>query len=84
MVVLASRTRYRRGVARIGFYGRLAGRFGREVELDLPAEGCTIAALRVRFAGLVERACVNDRTVGEDFVVAAGDRVDFLPPLSGG
>jgi molybdopterin converting factor small subunit len=71
-------------VARIVFYGKLADRFGREVEAELPAQGCTIAALRARFPGLVERACVNDSTVGEDHVVEPGDRVDFLPPLSGG
>ena len=74
-------------MAKIAFYGKLAERFGREVEADLPADGCTIAALRARFGGLDRatiRACVNDDTVSEDHVVMPGDRVDFLPPLSGG
>ena len=74
-------------MARIGFYGRLAERFGREVALDLPDEGCTVAALRARFDGLdpaTVRACVNDMIVGEEALVRPDDRLDFLPPLSGG
>jgi molybdopterin converting factor small subunit len=74
-------------MAKIAFYGKLAERFGREVEADLAADGCTIAALRARFDGLDRatiRACVNDETVSEEHVVMPGDRVDFLPPLSGG
>jgi molybdopterin converting factor small subunit len=71
---------------KIGFYGRLAERFGRVVELDLP-DGATVAALRARFDGLdaaTVRALVNDEMAREDAAVAPGDRVDFLPPLSGG
>ena len=74
-------------MARITFYGRLAERFGREVEIDLPGGGATVAALRARFDGLDParvRALVNDETASEDMEVGAGDRVDFLPPLSGG
>ena len=71
---------------KIGFYGRLAERFGREVEIDLPG-ACTVAELRARFDGLdavTVRALVNDEIAGEDRLVTSGDRVDFLPPLSGG
>ena len=71
---------------KIGFYGRLAERFGREVELDLAA-GATVAALRARFEGLdtaTVRALVNDELAGDEAVVKSDDRVDFLPPLSGG
>ena len=71
---------------KIGFYGRLAERFGREVEIDLP-EGATVAVLRARFDGLdpaTVRALLNDETAGEDAPVKPGDRLDFLPPLSGG
>lgn len=74
-------------MAKIAFYGKLAELIGREVEIDLPAQGCTIAALRSRFDGLdraTVRAFVNDETAAEDHVVRPGDRVDFLPPLSGG
>ena len=71
---------------KIGFYGRLAELHGREVEFDLP-EGATVAMLRTRFDGIdaaTVRALVNDATAGEDAVLGPGDRVDFLPPLSGG
>ncbi len=73
-------------MVRIGFYGRLAERFGREVAVDLPGT-TTVASLRARFDGLdaaTVRALVNDELAGEDAEVTAGDRVDFLPPLSGG
>ena len=71
----------------IGFYGRLAETFGREIEIDLPEVGATVAELRARLEGLDPagvRALVNDATAGEDARVNPGDRVDFLPPLSGG
>ena len=71
---------------RIGFYGRLAERFGREVELEVAA-ATTVAALRVRCDGVdaaTVRALVNDVTADEGAEVNPGDRVDFLPPLSGG
>ena len=71
---------------RIHFYGKLAEQFGRELALDVPA-GTTVAVLRARFEGLDAarvRALVNDALAGEDTEVGAGDRVDFLPPLSGG
>jgi molybdopterin converting factor small subunit len=73
-------------VTKIGFNGRLAERHGREVEIDLPGDA-TVGDLRARFEGLdaaTVRALVNDVTAGEDAPVTAGDRVDFLPPLSGG
>lgn len=73
-------------MVKVGFYGRLAERFGRETEIDL-AGGATVAEVRARFEGLdaeTVRALVNDESADEDALVAAGDRVDFLPPLSGG
>lgn len=72
---------------KIGFYGRLSELFGREIELDPPEEGATVATVRARFDGLdaaIIRALVNDELAGEDAPVKAGDRIDFLPPLSGG
>ena len=73
-------------MVKVGFYGRLAEQFGRETEVDL-AEGATVADLRAQFDGLdaaAVRALVNDETAGEDRRISPGDRVDFLPPLSGG
>jgi len=43
--------------------------------------------VRARFDGVdaaTVRALLNDETVGEDAPVKPGDRLDFLPPLSGG
>ncbi len=73
-------------MATIGFYGRLAELHGRSVEVDLP-DGATVATVRARFGGLdaaTVRALVNDALAGEDAPVGPGDRLDFLPPLSGG
>ena len=79
---------------RIGFFGRLRDALGDEREVD-PEEGETVARLRVRLAELHPkaaqdllsprcRACVADSVVGEDFLLGGHERVEFLPPLSGG
>ena len=79
---------------RIGFFGRLRDSLGDACEVaDEGVE--TVARLRARIAGLHPeaardllspnvRACVDDTIVGEDFVVSGHERVEFLPPLSGG
>lgn len=70
----------------IGFYGSLAERFGRQVDLDLPS-AVRVAELRSYFEGLDSaRICalLNDETTTDEEEVFPGDRVDFLPPLSGG
>lgn len=78
----------------IAFHGRLADLFGREI--DLPVDGpCTVAELKHRLAAgrpdasdLVEnrrvRACVGDALVPDSRIVAPGDSVEFLAPVSGG
>jgi molybdopterin converting factor small subunit len=79
---------------RISYFGRLRGRpgDGREVAAE---SGETVARLRQRLAAswpdaaddllsLSVRACVDDRIVGEDFVVGDAGEVAFFPPLSGG
>lgn len=79
---------------RIGFFGRLRDSLGDGCEVAA-AEGETVAGLRARLVGLhpqaardllspTVRACVDDSIVGEDFVVRGHERVEFLPPLSGG
>lgn len=76
-------------------FGKLADRVGREVELDLPREGCTVAELRHRLqealpalAGDLGRpmvkACIDQRIAGEDETVLPSQEVAFIPPLSGG
>ena len=75
------------------FYGRLAEAIAPAIELD--ATDCSIAELRQKLAaehpqaaatlGSTRfRALVGAHLVGEDYLVAAGDRIEFLPPVSGG
>ena len=80
---------------KILFFGSLGERLGRVVEIELPPEITTVAALRAHLAQLFPelgdaltrltvRACIGDRIVGEDEPVTAADEVHFFPPLSGG
>ena len=79
---------------KVVFYGRLADLIGPEVEVDAPS-GCSVAELRDRLVAshpgaeqlllsARSRACVGDAIVHDHHVVAASDRVEFLPPVSGG
>lgn len=79
---------------RILFFGRLREALGGARELGV-VDGETVAQLRRRLADLNpdaaeellsprNRACMDDSVVGEDFVVAGQDSVEFFPPLSGG
>jgi molybdopterin converting factor small subunit len=83
------------GSVRVRLYGLLGERIGREGELDAPPSGLTVAAVRALLAqrhphaaadlsAAAARACLGDRIVGEDHRVAAGETVEFFPPLSGG
>lgn len=79
---------------KIGFFGSLRDSLGDEREIAAQ-EVETVACLRIRLAGLHPqaardllsprvRACVDDMIVGEDFRLEGHDRIEFLPPLSGG
>jgi molybdopterin converting factor small subunit len=79
---------------KVAFYGRLAEAVGSELEIQAPP-GCSIAELRTRLIAehpqaeeaLREkraRACVGDALVHDSYVLSAADRVEFLPPVSGG
>lgn len=79
---------------KILFYGRLAEAIGPELDLG-QASGCSVAELRDRLAaehpGIAEtlrnkraRTCIGDTLVPDDYPIAAGDTVEFLPPVSGG
>ena len=79
---------------RIVCYGKLRDMLGEESEIS-PEPAESVAGLRERLARLHPhaagdllsprtRACVDDMTVGEDFVVCGHEMVEFLPPLSGG
>ena len=76
------------------FYGRLAEAIGPELEIDAPP-GCSVAELREKLIAehpqaeqpLRSRralACVGDALVRDTYVLKAADRVEFLPPVSGG
>lgn len=76
------------------FYGRLATAIGPELEVDAPP-GSSVAQLRERLVAEYPeaeqpmrsrraRACVGDSIVHDDYVLRPEDRIEFLPPVSGG
>ena len=75
------------------FFGRLGEAIGRSVALDeSPADVAQLRqVLASKYPALAGellrpslRACVGNEMVGDDFVLAGVEAVDFLPPLSGG
>jgi molybdopterin converting factor small subunit len=73
---------------KILFFGSLADSLGRELELDVPEAGCTVAELRLRLGQVVSspgvRACIDRSIVPESARVLPHHEVAFVPPLSGG
>lgn len=78
----------------IRFFGRLRDALGGACGVSAE-EGETVARLRRRLAGLHPqaardllgprvRASVAETIVGEGFCLDGHDRIDLLPPLSGG
>ena len=79
---------------KILFYGRLAQAVGAELEMDV-SYGCSVADVRERIIAAhpkIEtvlrseraRSCVGDRVVLDDYRLAPGDMLEFLPAVSGG
>lgn len=77
------------------FFGSLADRLGRQIEADLPLEGCTVAELRCLLTerdeaialALAEpgiRASADQELVGDDQRVSPNQEISFFPVLSGG
>jgi molybdopterin converting factor small subunit len=75
-------------------YGRLAEAIGPDLEIEA-SPGCSVAELRDRLIAQYPRAeqplrsrralaCIGDVIVPDTYVLKAGDRVEFLPPVSGG
>lgn len=79
---------------RILLFGRLGEALGREVTIDIPAQGCSVgdlrSELRKRNPGLEAldparaKACVDHVLVGDEHRLGCDEEVAFLPPLSGG
>ncbi len=79
---------------KILLFGSLSEAVGREVQFDLPSQGCSVAELRqlladsrADLAALTRptvRACIDQVIAREDFIVRPEHEVAFLPPLSGG
>ncbi len=78
---------------RVLFFGRVADLIGREVLIEMPAEGCTLADLRRRLADapggeiLLKpgvRASIDKQVVAEDAWVRPGAEVAFFSVFSGG
>jgi len=76
------------------FHGRLAEAIGPELEVE-SAIGCSVAQMRDSLVaqhphvGEVLRSkraltCVGDALVHDNYRLAAGDTLEFLPPVSGG
>jgi sulfur-carrier protein len=76
------------------FYGRLAEAIGPELEVDA-SPGSSVADVRERLAAEHPNAAavlrnkralsfVGERLVRDDYRLAAGDTLEFLPPVSGG
>jgi molybdopterin converting factor small subunit len=75
------------------FLGRFGECFGREIDLDLPAGGCTVGELRAMlvarsdddsFARRSAAIFVDRMIAGDDVPIRPGQEIAVLPPLSGG
>jgi sulfur-carrier protein len=75
----------------VRFYGRLADAIGPEI--DFAAVGVTVGEIRRMVAAehsaaaaalARSRALIGDCAVGDDRVIGEADRLEFLPPVSGG
>jgi molybdopterin converting factor small subunit len=76
------------------FYGRLAEAIGAELEIGA-SPGSLVGDVRNRLAAEYPhaadvlrsrraRTCVADKLVHDDYRLADGDTLEFLPPVSGG
>ena len=76
------------------FFGPLAERLGRQTEVELPPQGCTVAELRrlladrdANGAALLRpgvRASADQEAVRDDELVRPGQEISFFPIVSGG
>lgn len=77
------------------FFGQLAEQFGRQRDVDIPAEGCTIGDLREKLTSDNDhlafalgkpgiRAAIDQEIVGDDAMVTPRHEIAFFSPVSGG
>lgn len=75
------------------FFGRLAEQLGRECEVAIPKDGCSVAELRRRLTqqaqvpGELSRtmlAAVDQEMAADELFVRPGQEIAFFSPLSGG
>ena len=73
-------------------YGVLADALGRQIEVEVQS-GCSIAELRQKIgrdhphaahALSRSRAIIGATAVADEYCTAAQEKVEFLPPVSGG
>jgi molybdopterin converting factor small subunit len=79
---------------RLLLFGRLAEQLGREHDVKIPADGCTIAELRKSVAADNENltvlagsgvvAAIDQQVAADDAWVRPGQEIAFFSPLSGG
>ena len=80
---------------RVFFFGKLGDLAGRERNVDVPGNGCSVAELRRLLADTDPsmaqalgrpdvRVAVDQETVGDDARIEAGQDVAFFPLVSGG
>ncbi|MFC3070230.1 MoaD/ThiS family protein [Phenylobacterium soli] len=84
-------------VARVSvlFFGKVADVFGRAAEVEIPAAGCSVPALKVLLGELTEggiealcargvRCAVDRDIVGDEAWIRPGQEVAFFSMFSGG
>ncbi len=82
-------------MAEIIFYGKFQDIIGPSLELELPKDVASLKALDTYlagaypgFSGMLSNArakiVLNDVIVQTDMAISDGDRIEFLPPFSGG
>lgn len=83
------------GTIQVCFFGKVADRFGRGLNVDIPAGGCSLAWLRAQLADQTDggaealaehglRAAIDHLIVGDQAWVRPGQDVAFLSMFSGG
>ena len=82
-------------MAEIGFYGQFQDIAGSDIQLELPDHVTSLHKLQSHLAGIYPgfgdmfsrprtKIVLNDIIVNGDMTISNTDRIEFLPPFSGG